>query len=232
MLEKDLFAPLKKYFESLDYVVEGEVKDCDVVVKDTESYMAIELKTDFNLKVILQAVERQKLFECVYIALPVQKLKLRSKSYLQKVHLLKRLGIGLLLVHTVTGEVSCVLQPELLLQTKAMANSKRKRQRVIDEFERRILKNNVGGVTRTKITTAFRENCYLVLLALEKQDLPCKEIAISGMDAKQIYGIVYRDVYGWFEKKEKGIYGLSQLGKEVLLNEREIIDAIRKAKAK
>lgn len=229
MLEKDLFLPLKNYFESLNYVVEGEVKDCDILIKDTDTYMAVELKTDFNLKVILQAVERQKLFECVYIALPVQKVKLRSKSYLQKVHLLKRLGIGLLLVHTVTGEVNCAHPPLVQLQTKAMANAKRKRERVVEEFERRVLKNNVGGVSKTKITTAFRESCYLILLALENNDLSSKDIVIKGLETKQIYGILYRNVYGWFEKRSKGVYGLSTLGREVLREERKIITAIQKA---
>lgn len=226
MSEKDLFYPLKQYFENMNYTVEGEVKDCDILVKAGQEYMAIELKLDFNLKLILQATERQKLFEMVYVAIPVQKVKLNSKAYRQKLHLLKRLGIGLILVHPVTCEVQVVSQPVEISRSKAMANSKKKTQRTILEFEKRIIKNNVGGVSRSKITTAFRQVCYQILVALKDGPKTAAQIEIEDVDKKGIYGILYRNIYGWFEKQGQGMYGISDAGKKILTKDAEMIEKI------
>ena len=82
MQETDLFLPLKHFYEKLGYSVEGEVKACDVLAKAGRDFLAIELKQDLNLKVILQAVNRQKLFDVVYIAVPMQTIRPKSQSYL------------------------------------------------------------------------------------------------------------------------------------------------------
>ena len=228
MQETDLFLPLKQFYEQLGYSVEGEVKDCDVLVKAGEDFLAVELKKDLNLKVILQAVNRQKLFDLVYIAVPMQKIKPKSRNYLDKLHLLRRLGIGLLLVHTVTGEVVCVQQPVEAERGRVMAAAKKKRAAVIAEFEQRLLKNNTGGAVRKPITTAYREQCYRLAYLLKDGPRTPAELAETGLVSKRVSAILNANFYGWFEKEKRGVYRLSPLGREVLKTEKKTFAALMK----
>ena len=58
MKESDLYLPLKRFLESQNYEVKGEVQDCDVLaVRGEEVPVDVELKLSFNLNVILQAVD-------------------------------------------------------------------------------------------------------------------------------------------------------------------------------
>ncbi len=226
MQETDLFLPLKHFYERLGYSVEGEVKDCDVLVKAGQDFWAVEMKKDLNLKVILQAVNRQKLFDLVYIAVPMQKIKPKSRTYLDKLHLLKRLGIGLLLVHTVTGEVVLVQQPVEAERSRVMAAAKKKKERVIAEFEQRLLRNNIGGAVRRPITTAYREQCYRVAYLLKDGPKTAAELTQAGFAAGRAYTILKANFYGWFEKEKRGVYRLSPLGREILKTEKEAIAAL------
>lgn len=226
--ENELFYPLKKFFEKMGYIVEGEVKECDILVKTESDYMVIELKTDFNFKVVLQATQRQKMFDYVYIALPIYKIKQRNNSFREKLHLLKRLGIGLLLVNPVTKEVECMQQPLEAERTQVMARNKIKKERVITEFEKRIVKNNVGGSSRSKITTFYRQQCLQVAYLLKDKPQSAADLAKSGMDRKRIYTILKSNVYGWFDKVEKGIYQLSDSGRQAIQSEAKIIKLLMK----
>ena len=66
MKESELYAPLKGKFEKLGYSVRGEVKNCDLVAEKDGRFVAVEMKTSFNLKLVYQALERRKLAEEVY----------------------------------------------------------------------------------------------------------------------------------------------------------------------
>ena len=58
MKESDLYLPLKRFLESQNYEVKGEVQDCDVLaVRGEEVPVDVGLKLSFNLNVILQAVD-------------------------------------------------------------------------------------------------------------------------------------------------------------------------------
>jgi len=53
--ETDLYPPVKAFLEGQGYDVKGEVSDCDVVgVRDEDELVVVELKTAFNLPLILQ----------------------------------------------------------------------------------------------------------------------------------------------------------------------------------
>lgn len=101
MKETDLYEPVKQLFTKLGYQVYAEVNDIDVMVVKDDQIIAIELKTSFNLKLILQAITRQKISDNVYVAIPRPKYKQRlSKSFKEKELLLRRLELGLILVAT------------------------------------------------------------------------------------------------------------------------------------
>ena len=96
--ESDLFIPVKELLEKEGFQVKGEVKSCDVVgVKDNE-IVIVELKTNFNLKLVYQAMDRQSLTDNVYVAIPRPKTGHNSKSWKSMVKLLKTLNLGLITV--------------------------------------------------------------------------------------------------------------------------------------
>jgi len=112
MSEADLYAPIKKFLEAQGYAVKGEIDACDIVAlrneglseasSGDESMVVVELKTQFNLALVLQAVDRLRVCDHVYIAFRVGKgqsasWRTRRKQVLQ---LLRRLGVGLLTVST------------------------------------------------------------------------------------------------------------------------------------
>jgi hypothetical protein len=71
MKESDLYLPLKRFLESQNYEVKGEIHDYDVLaVRGEELPVVVELKLSFNLNVLLQAVERLSLTPKVYIGIP------------------------------------------------------------------------------------------------------------------------------------------------------------------
>ena len=70
--ETDLYAPIKLLLESQGYEVKSEIGAADVVaVREQEDPVIVELKTGFSLSLFHQAVERQKITDAVYVAVPL-----------------------------------------------------------------------------------------------------------------------------------------------------------------
>lgn len=222
MKESDLYPPLKRFLEAQGYEVKGEVNDCDVVaVRENEEPVVVELKLSFNLNVVLQAVERLSLTPKVYIGVPLQKVpgKRRNKQILK---LLKMLGLGLVAIDSrqatarqasadVAGNVTVLLDPSEYKPRK----SKVRRERLLGEFALRVGDPNLGGTEKRKgIMTAYRQRALVVARFLEQQG-PTKasEIATAVQEPKA-RDILYRNVYGWFERVSLGVYELSPRGKE------------------
>src|SRR5690606_41643506 len=91
MKETDLFIPCKNLLKSMGFKVKGEINHLDLLAIKDDYLVAVELKTSISLKLIYQALERQKLVHKVYVALPFKKLNLRSSSVKSFMMLLKRL---------------------------------------------------------------------------------------------------------------------------------------------
>ena len=69
MSEVALYAPIKTFLEAQGYEVKGEVEGCDVVaVRGDEPPVVVELKTQLNLSLVLQAVDRLAVSDVVYVA--------------------------------------------------------------------------------------------------------------------------------------------------------------------
>jgi hypothetical protein len=66
--ETELYAPLKAFFESRGFQVKGEVHACDLVASRGDEILIVEMKRVFNLDLVLQAIDRQKLSANVYVA--------------------------------------------------------------------------------------------------------------------------------------------------------------------
>jgi hypothetical protein len=216
MKESDLYLPLKRLLESQGYEVKGEVRDCDVMaVRGAETPVIVELKLSLNLTVVMQAVERLSLSPTVYIGVPNNCSALnRQGKHLIK--LLRMLGLGLVTIdlENENGTVEVVLDPGEYSPRK----SKPRRERLLGEFVRRVGDPNLGGVEKRKgIMTAYRQRALTIAGFLQKEG-PTKAAQIAdAVQEPEARNIVYRDVYGWFDRVSVGVYALSPRG------EREIV---------
>ena len=82
MNESDLYQPINEYLIKNCYSVNSEVLHCDIIARKNEEVIAIELKKNFNATLLIQAVERQKFADSVYIAIlkPKRKGNLKGKQ--------------------------------------------------------------------------------------------------------------------------------------------------------
>ena len=211
MKESDLYPPLKAFLESQNYEIKGEVGNCDVfAIRGTEPPLIVELKLSLNLTVILQAVDRLVLTSSVYIGVPNDCSALKRK-YRQIRKLLRLLGIGLITINPSkkSGQAKVLLDPG---EYKPRV-SKHRQVRLLGEFEKRVGDPNLGGSEFKKgIMTAYRQSALNVACYLQQQG-PTKasDIARQTEEAKA-RDILYRDVYGWFDRVSRGIYELSPPG--------------------
>jgi hypothetical protein len=213
MREADLYLPVKRFLESQHYVVKGEIRDCDVLaIRDDEEPVVVELKLSLNLGVILQAVDRLALTSNVYLGVPVRcgALNRRGKPI---VKLLRMLGLGLLAVdpRPETGSVEVLLDPGEYRPRQ----SKRRRERLLGEFVRRVGDPNLGGSeTRRGVMTAYRQRA-LAIGRLLQDNGPTKASQVAGtLGEPKARAILYGNAYGWFDRVSVGVYGLSPRGEQ------------------
>jgi hypothetical protein len=212
--ESDLYIPIKNYLQTLGFEVKGEIKDCDVVAQKGDQLIIIELKLNLNITLLLQAVDRFSLADIVYIAIPKQ-CSLYKKQGKQVIKLIKRLGIGLMIVdiQKVAQYVEVVFDP----QDYSPRKNKRKQSALLKEFSNRIGDTQKGGSTRSKAgLTAYRQRCIRVAEYLLIQPTAKGAEIKKAIGEEQASSYLQKDYYGWFNKIERGVYQLSDKGKEEL----------------
>ena len=211
--ETDLYAPIRAFLEEEGYQVQAEVKNCDIAAVKDGQFMIVELKRAFNLKLVYQALERQSLTEQVFVAIPRPKTGAREKTWTDMLKLLKRLELGLLTValDSPMQTVDVVLEPSDSIAWK----NRKKRERLQAELENRQINSNVGGMTRRKIMTAFREKSICLACILEREGaLSTADLRERGLE--ESIGILRCNYDKWFQRVERGVYSLSEKGKEAL----------------
>lgn len=206
-LESDLYAPVKALLEGQGYVVKGEVRGCDVVgVRGDEPPVVVELKRAFNLSLVFQGVDRLALSERVYLAVgkwpkpmkPVRKL-------------CRRLGLGLLVVDT--GRAEIVLDPAPYQPRP----NKHKKGRLLGEHARRVGDPNLGGsTTRIPLMTAYRQEALRCAGLLASNGPMALKAMRAAADVPNATKILQSDYYGWFERIERGVYGITPKGRSGL----------------
>lgn len=245
-MEKDLFDPIKEYFEKKGYICDGEVADIDLFAekkpkktaankKKTESgeenddpqNVVVELKVNLDFRSVQQAAQRQKMFDTVYIGIFRPK-DFYSRSFRDKLYILKRLGIGLIAVSKRSKEVQIVSPPEVSELSVYQKRNRMKAERVTAEFEKRRTKNNTGGVTGKKLITGYREDALLVLDALAELGGEEKNTTVRDLSGiKKTSDILRYNYYGWFEKIGTGVYRITDDGYAAL---EEFEDTVYKLK--
>jgi len=193
-LESDLYAPVKALLEGQGYSVKGEVKGCDVVaVRGAEPPVIVELKRAFGMA----------LSDAVYLAVGAWPKNLRDVK-----KLCRRLGLGLMVV--VQERVDILLDPAPYKPRK----DKRRLGRMLGEHARRVGDPNRGGSsTKVPMMTAYRQEA-LRCAGLLARNGPMKVAALKvAAEAPKAALILRDDHYGWFERIERGIYGLTPQGR-------------------
>jgi len=213
--ETSLYAPVKAFLEGQGYTVKGEIRTCDVVARrGDEPPVIVELKTGLTLELLLQGVQRLSLADTVYLAVPAPRGL--SPVFDRRMHkLLRRVGLGLLLVHEPNGRgqtVEVALDP--LPYTPRV--NKKKAGRLLGEFVRRVGDPNAGGITRTKLVTAYRQEALRMASVLAIKGPQSPAALKVDAEAPKAGAILRDDHYGWFERVKRGIYALTPAGAAAL----------------
>jgi hypothetical protein len=203
--ETALYAPVKALLEGQGYEVKAEVNGCDVVaVRGDEPPVIVELKRTFGLGLVLQGVDRLAMTDAVYLAVGAWPPRAGDVR-----RLLRRVGLGLIVV--VHGRADVVLDPVPYQPRR----NRRRVGRLLLEHQRRIGDPNTGGATRRPIMTAYRQEAERCLGHLAAGPATLRALRIAG-DVPHAPTILRSDVYGWFERVERGVYHLSPKGERAL----------------
>ena len=211
-METALYPPIKAFLEQAGYDVKGEIAGCDIVaIRDGEPPLVVicELKTAFNLELILQAVDRAAAADEIWIAARISARGRGREADRRYRDLCRRLGIGMLGVAE-SGHVSVVVSAAAPMPRM---NPKR-RTRILKEHRGRKGDPATGGMTRQPIMTAYRQRALLCAAAMANGAERPRDMKAHADDAGRI---LLDNVYGWFERREKGIYALTDAGRAALL---------------
>tara|TARA_B110000902_G_C14274069_1_gene574316 strand:+ start:1449 stop:2126 length:678 start_codon:yes stop_codon:yes gene_type:complete len=211
--ETDLYGPVKALLEAQGYVVKSEVGAADVVaLRGGEPPVIVELKLGFSLTLVHQCVSRLAVSDDVYMAVATGKGKPFVKSLKNMTKLCRRLGLGLITVRLTDDLVQVHCDPGPYTSRK----SKKREGQLLAEFAKRVGDPNDGGQTRVGLITAYRQDALKVAMYLYEVG------ASKGADTARETGVDHattmmrNDHYGWFEKVEKGVYGLTPKGADAV----------------
>lgn len=211
MKEIDLYLPVKLFLEGQGYEVKGEIREADVfAVRGMEDPVVVELKLAFNLDVVLQAVNRLSISSVVYIGIPSSCRAFRKRRR-RIIKLLRMLGIGLILIviHSKRSRVEVALDPG---EYRPRIHSKRRGQ-LLGEFESRRGDPMPGGSGKRKgMMTAYRQKAIRIAQYLLEKGPTKASVIAQALEESGVLSILYRNVYGWFDRLGEGIYQLSPRG--------------------
>ncbi len=228
MKETDLYEPVRDFFSRLGYTIDAEVKGIDILcVRDDES-IAIELKNQLNLKLIIQGALRQKMFDLVYVAIWTPK-NLRQHEFKDKLYLLKRLGLGLIVVSLKTLDVEVYHDPIMHPIEEYQRRNRIKKKKAIEELRERRTHVNVGGSYRKKIMTSYKEDVLIILDCIHRSEEVCLSDVVMETQIKKAGSILQKNFYGWFKRIKRGVYGLTDSGYQAHKEYYKVIQKINEA---
>ena len=186
--------------------MKGEIRGCDLVgVRGDEPPVIVELKRTFVLGLVYQALDRLAMTDAVYVAVgawPAQEADARR--------LCRRLGLGLIVV---TGQHADVVVDPLPYQPR---RDRKRTTRLLGEHRRRVGDPTTGGSTRQPIMTAYRQASIRIARVLaDAGPLRVRDVRTAA-EAPNAGPILRDDVYGWFERVDRGVYQLTPKGRAAL----------------
>jgi len=164
------------------------------------------VRLGFSLALFHQGIERLGVTDDVYVAVPAGG---KTKALRNNVKMARRLGLGVMTVRLRDGFVEVLADPGPYAARKVKA----KKTKLLRAFDRLDGDPNEGGATRHGIVTGYRQDAlkcayYLVNAGAEKGAIVAKATGVKTATA-----IMRDNHYGWFEKVEKGVYGLTAKGR-------------------
>ncbi|HET6235593.1 MAG TPA: DUF2161 family putative PD-(D/E)XK-type phosphodiesterase [Acetobacteraceae bacterium] len=220
MPETSLYPVVKRFLEAAGFQVKGEVNGCDVVavkhgsvqdgpMQDGQKLklVIVEMKLGFSLDLLLQATDRMRAADEVWLAVPATR---RGRDRDPRVHRLCRLiGFGLMAVNIECDRIEVLATPEPYRPRP----DQRRRARLLSEHARRSGDPSPGGSTRQPVMTAYRQQALACAALLRAGCDRPRDLRAVAPDAGRI---LLRNVYGWFERTRRGVYRLTALGEVAL----------------
>ena len=173
--EKDLGIVLCNYLKQKGFRVRSEVEGCDIVYQTIHrrkpSFAIVEIKLQFNLKLLYQVAHRLTLTEQVYIAILRPDDLSRKSPWRNIKRLCQSLGIG---IYLLSPKKSNNKNDKWLVQLaldcgKTLPYNSKKAKKLKKEFELRQVDHNQAGQTKQPIITAYREQSIEVAELLNQK---------------------------------------------------------------
>lgn len=167
----------------------------------------VELKLGFTLDLVLQGVERLPCADEVWLAVRATR---RGRDRDKRARdLCRLLGFGLLAVHAARGDVEVLAEPA---PYRPRANLRR-RKALLAEHSARHGDPSPGGTRGVPVVTAYRQEALLCAEAMRAGPQRPRDLRPA---APRAAAILYRNVYGWFEREARGMYRLTAEGDAAL----------------
>jgi hypothetical protein len=224
--ESDLHNPLVTYLRGQGYTVHAEVGHCDLVARRGEELVVVELKQRITVALLVQAAARKEITDSVYIAVPVPPGRSAPPNFKGIRQLLRRLEVGCILVDRMKTKtrVRVALHPYPFRERRAPA----RRRAILREIDGRYGEFDLAGqpVTSERIT-AYKQTSLLIAALLDEHGpLAPRQLRELGAGGKT-QSILSANLYGWFDHPQRGIYRLSEAGREALHLYRPVVEQIR-----
>ena len=220
MTEVSLYPAVKRFLEAAGFDVKGEVNGCDVVAVRSDEPLTltiVEMKLGFNLELLLQATDRMRAADEVWLAVPATR---RGRDRDPRVHRLCRLvGFGLMAVNPARDQIEVLAEPG---PYRPRPDHPR-RKRLLSEHARRKGDPSPGGTSRQPVVTAYRQQALACAALLSAGPGRPRELRAVAPDAGKI---LLRNVYGWFTRTRRGVYQLTVAGEAALLRWPVIADPV------
>ncbi len=223
--ESDLYEPIKTYLENQGYIVNSEVKQCDITARKGDELIIVELKTRFSTALLIQLARRKEVADAVYGAIPVLPGANNPPNLGGIKLLLRRLETGLILVRFMKNKtrVEVALHPAPFTGRRMH----KRKNAIIREIDGRFAEFNMAGQTsKREFISAYKQAAILIAHFLrEKTTASPKELALLGTGPKT-QQILSGNLYGWYDRVERGVYRLNEAGEKALERYEEHLGAI------
>ena len=190
-----------------------------VPLKGDDEPIIIELKTGFSLTLFHQAINRQSMSDNVYVAVPRKSGKAALTALRRNKMLCRRLRLGLITVKLSDGHVVVHCEPKPFTPRKIKA----KQTKRLSAYDKRHGYPNKGGMTSSGQMTSYRQGALRCAKVLHDEGA-CKASYVAKMaGVEKARNLMADNHYGWFEKIDRGVYGLTPMGASALVENAEIV---------
>lgn len=223
--ETGLYGPVKQFFEDQGFAVRSEVKDCDLAAVRGDDMVLVEMKSHFNLTLVLQGIDRLQMCDTVYLAVDRAHCRRPLRRWRSIQRLCSELGLGLLTVDLMRQPVA--VEMVVAPQSSGFRRNRRRRRDLLHEFHQRSGDYNVGGSTGQPIVTAYREHALLIARYVSEHQPAAVAEVRTGTGIYRSGTILQDNYYGWFVRVRRGSYTLSEGGVEALQAYAHVIHDLR-----